>query len=104
MMVLINSCMITHYIVEENIFAVTVYKILEEQKHWNEILKITLRLMVSKWLRYLRKVNTLDLKIMKKITIYDLHKFEEIILVPEDHGKQNQINIENILLVVMAIN
>ena len=35
MMVLINSCMITHYIVEENIFAVTVYKILEEQKHWN---------------------------------------------------------------------
>ena len=96
--------MITHYIVEENIFVVTVYKILEEQKHWNEILKITLRLMVSKWLRYLRKVNTLDLKIMKKITIYDLHKFEEIILVPEDHGKQNQINIKNILLVVMAIN
>ena len=41
---------------------------------------------------------------MKKITIYDLHKFEEIILVPDDHGKQNQINIKNILLVVMAIN
>ena len=75
MMVLINSCMITHYIVEENIFAVTVYKILEEQKHWNEILKITLILMVSKWLRCLRKVNTLDLKIMKNITIYDLQKF-----------------------------
>ena len=31
-------------------------------------------------------------------------KFDEIILVPEDNGKQNQINVKNILLVVMAIN
>ena len=30
--------------------------------------------------------------------------FEEVTLVPEDHGKQNQINVKNILLVVMAIN
>ena len=30
--------------------------------------------------------------------------FEEIILVPEDNGKQTQINVKNILLVVMAIN
>ena len=28
-----HSCMITHYIVEENIFVVTVYKNLEQQEH-----------------------------------------------------------------------
>ena len=44
----IHSCMITCYILEENIFVIIIYKPLERQKHWNIVLKIPLRLMVKK--------------------------------------------------------
>ena len=43
--------MITHYIVEENIFVANVYKLLEQQAHWNVMLKTALKLMVNKGLR-----------------------------------------------------
>ena len=61
-----HSCIITHYFIEENIFAVIVYKFLEQQMHWNVILKISLNAMVNKGLRYLQKMNTLDSKIMRE--------------------------------------
>ena len=54
----IHSCMITNYIVGENIFDAIVYKFLEQQMYWNVILKIALKLIVSrgwrcpkKWIR-----------------------------------------------------
>ena len=56
------SCMITHYTVEESIFVVLVYKLLEQQKQWNVTLKIALKLMVNKGLRCQNNVNTLDSK------------------------------------------
>ena len=60
------SCMITHYIMQKNIFVVIVYKLLEQQKHWNVILKKTaLKLKINKGLRWQKKVNTLHSKIMK---------------------------------------
>ena len=46
--ILIHSCMIIHYITEGNIFVVIVYDLLQQQKNWNVILKITLNLMVKK--------------------------------------------------------
>ena len=35
--VLTLSCMFIHNIVEENIFAAIVYKLLEQQRYWNAI-------------------------------------------------------------------
>ena len=85
----IHSSVVTHYIVEENIFVVIVYKLLEYDKYWNDISKITLRLMAAKELRWLQRLNTSNWKITrKKVTIYDLCRFPKCIL-PEDNGKQN---------------
>ena len=47
--------MIVHYIVDENIFVVIVYKLLEQQKIWNVILKIALKLMLHKRLKCQKK-------------------------------------------------
>ena len=58
----VYSCMITHYTVEERIFTVIVYKLLEQQKQWNVTLKIALKLIVNKGLRCQNMVNTLDSK------------------------------------------
>ena len=58
--------MITHCIVEENIFVVIVYKVLEQQKDWHVILKTVLKLIANKGLRCPAKANTLDSKIVKK--------------------------------------
>ena len=40
--ILIYSCIIMHYIVEENIFVAIAYKLLEQTKKWNVILNIAL--------------------------------------------------------------
>ena len=61
-----HSYMIIRYIMEENIFDVIVCKILEQQKHLNAILKIALKLITSKLLRCLRRVNILNLKISEE--------------------------------------
>ena len=46
--------------------------------------------MVKKGLRCLRKVNKLDLKIMKeKKSPFMIYENFDITLVPEDNGKQN---------------
>ena len=39
---------------EENISVAIVYRLLAQQKYWNVVFKIALRLMVSKGLRYLK--------------------------------------------------
>lgn len=48
----INSCMITQYVMEENIFVDSVYKLLQKQKHWNVRFKTVLKSMVNKALTY----------------------------------------------------
>ena len=47
-------------------FSVVVYKSLVQKKYKNIILKIVLKLMTNKELRDLKKVNTLNSKIMKE--------------------------------------
>ena len=64
--ILIPSCMIMHYIVEENIFVTIVCKLLEQQKNWNVILNIALKFMVNRLLRCLRRVNILNSKIFER--------------------------------------
>ena len=55
------------------------------------MLKIALNFLVCKRLRYLRKVNVLNSKILKeKIkSPFMIYADFESILVPEDNGKQN---------------
>ena len=62
--ILIHLCMTIHYIVGKNIFVV-IYKLLVQRIYRNIILKIDLKVMVKKGLRCLRKMNMLNLKIMK---------------------------------------
>ena len=64
--ILINSYLIIHYTVEENGFVVIVFKLLVQQKFYKFILMNALQLMVKKLLRYLKKVNMSDSKIMKE--------------------------------------
>ena len=74
---------------EEKSFVVIVSKLLEQQKNRNIILKNSLKLMVNKLLRCLRRVNILNIfgrKIKSPFTIY---AYFESILVPKDNGKQN---------------
>ena len=65
-MILIDSCMIILYIMEENIFVVIVSILLLQKKKESVILKNALKLMVNKQLRCLRKVNMLNSKIFKE--------------------------------------
>ena len=68
---------------EENIFVIC--KLLEQQKNWNTILEIALKL-----LRCLRRVYILNSKTIKKTkSPFMVHANFESILVPEDNGKQN---------------
>ena len=60
--ILVHLCTIIHDLVEEKFFVVIVSQLLVLKKYKNVVLKIALKLMVNKGLR---KVNTLDLKIMK---------------------------------------
>ena len=107
--ILIPSCMIMHYIVEENIFVTIVCKLLEQQKNWNVILNIALKFMVNRLLRCLRRVNILNSKIFeRKIKVpFIIYADLESILVPENNGKQNpneSYTIKKMLLLVMVIN
>ena len=58
--ILIRSCIMIHYIVEVNICVVIVYKFLEQQKNWNILLKIDLKLMANKELKLQKARNDPD--------------------------------------------
>ena len=45
-----HSCMIIHYIMEENTFSVIVYKLSVHKKYENTIVKIALKLLVKEGL------------------------------------------------------
>ena len=62
----IDSCMIIYYIVKENIFVYIAYMISLQKNIQSIILKIALKLMVTKQLRCLRKVNMLNSEILKE--------------------------------------
>ena len=62
----IDSCMIIYYIVKENIFVYIAYMISLQKNIQSIILKIALKLMVTKQLRCLRKVNMLNSQILKE--------------------------------------
>ena len=57
--------MITYYIVEENAFVAFVYKLLEQQKYRNIILK-TFKIKGKKRIKVSTKMNMLDSEIMKE--------------------------------------
>ena len=57
--------MITYYIVEENVFVVFVYKLLEQQKYRNIILK-TFKIKGKERIKVSTKMNMLDSEIMKE--------------------------------------
>ena len=61
----IYLCMITYYIVEENVFVVFVYKLLEQQKYRNIKLK-TFKIKGKKRIKVSTKMNMLDSEIMKE--------------------------------------
>ena len=61
----IDSRMIIHYIVEENVLIVIVYILSLQRKFYIVILKIVLKLIINKELLYLKKVNMLNSKILK---------------------------------------
>ena len=46
--ILADSCTITQYILEEKILIVIVYKLLEQQAHWNVMLMKALKSMLKK--------------------------------------------------------
>ena len=52
---LICASLIMHYPVEDNIFALIVYKLLVQKKYQNVMLKIALKVMLNKRLRCLKK-------------------------------------------------
>ena len=58
--------MIIYYIVKENIFVYIAYMISLQKNIQSIILKIALKLMVTKQLRCLRKVNMLNSEILKE--------------------------------------
>ena len=58
--------MIIHYIVEENIFVVIAYMLWLQKKYYIVTLEIALKLVVSKQLECLRKVNLFNSKILKE--------------------------------------
>ena len=58
--------MIIRYIVEENIFAGIVYKILVQKEYYNVILKTALKLMANKEFQSLKKVSMFNSKILRE--------------------------------------
>ena len=58
--------MIIRYIVEENIFAGIVYKILVQKEYYNVILKTALKLMVNKEFQALKKASMFNSKILRE--------------------------------------
>ena len=108
----IHSCMSTHYMVQENIFVVIVYSVLEQQKQLTCHIKGCFktngkeRVKLPKKGEYVR-VKNYERKVK---SLFMLYVDFESILVPEDNGKQNlytsliQTNIKKMLLAVMAMN
>ena len=110
-MIPIDSCMIIHYIVKENIFIVIVYTLSLQKIFFKRHIKDCFKsndkqtIKIPKKGEYV-KFKNFERKIKSQFISYA--DFESI-LVSEDNGKQNQIililpNIKNMLLVVMVIN
>ena len=110
-MIPIDSCMIIHYIVKENIFVVIVYTLSLQKKNFKRHIKDCFKsndkqtIKIPKKGEYV-KFKNFERKIKSQFISYA--DFEST-LVSEDNGKQNQIililpNIKNMLLVVMVIN
>ena len=72
------------YIMEENIFVDIVYKVLEQQKNWNVILEIALKLVVNKELKCPKSKYVRFKNYEKKIASLFM-----IFLVPKDNRKEN---------------
>ena len=64
--ILIHSCMIMLYIMEEKNFVVAGCKLLVPKKYVKVLLKTAVKLMVNKLLRSLRRVNILNSKTVKE--------------------------------------
>ena len=64
--ILIHSCMIMLYIMEEKNFVVADCKLLVPKKYVKVLLKTAVKLMVNKLLRSLRRVNILNSKTVKE--------------------------------------
>ena len=64
--ILIHSCMIMLYIMEEKNFVVAGCKLLIPRKYVKVLLKTAVKLMVNKLLRSLRRVNILNSKTVKE--------------------------------------
>ena len=69
--------MIIHYITEENIFVVIVYKLLVQKKIFKSHTNECFRIIDKQTIKIAGKGELLDSKIIKgkKITIYDLCRF-----------------------------
>ena len=88
--ILVHLCMTIHYIMEENIFVIIVYKFISEEIfkcHIKDCFKIIgkQRIRMPKKSEYV-KLKTFERKIKSPFMIYA--DFESI-LGPEDNGKQN---------------
>ena len=88
--ILILSCMIILYIVEENIFVIIVYKLLVQKilkRHVKDCFKINgkQRVIMPKEGEYV-KFKNYEIKLKPPFIIFE--DFESI-LVPENNGKQN---------------
>ena len=70
---LMKVTLIVCYIEEEKIFAIIVYMVSLQKKFQTMILKIVLKLTIKKQIRWLRKVNTLILKLLKET--YNYHSW-----------------------------
>ena len=64
--ILIHSCMIMLYIMDEKNFVVAGCKLLVPKKYVKVLLKTAVKLMVNKLLRSLRRVNILNSKTVKE--------------------------------------
>ena len=87
----IHSCIIILYIVENNIFAVIVYKLSVQKKYENVILKNALKLPGKQRIKMPKKgeyvtFNNYERKTKSPFMIYLVF---EGMLVPEVNGKQN---------------
>ena len=107
LLISILSCMIIHYIVEENIFVVIVGKLLQRQKNCNAILKIPFKINSKQTIKMPKKDKYIKFKIVEKKSSFMIYADFQNFLVPEDNQKQNQIslmltNIKNMLLVDMV--
>ena len=83
--------MIILYIVEENIFVVTIYKLLVQKKYGKVILKTVLKLMSNKEIIMPKKGEYVKFKNYKRKikSPFIIYADYESILIPKNNGKQN---------------